>query len=495
MYIMFKFNKISPLIALLILLSSCNLDKYPYDAIEQSQAFQTVKDATTFRNGLYSYIRNLSAGQYTYVTDFQSDLLNATTDFGNRGGLIYRWEFVGSDYNLRDMWSSHYSAIANINVLLDNIDKIPTTTPAEADLIKQYKGEAYLMRAFCYYRLALRFAKDYEPSTATTDLGLPIVLTYDPNARPARATLKETFDQIKLDLGQAKTLLVVAGARDSYYLTADAVSALEARVYLTTHEWTNAITAADKIISSTKYPLIDNATDLEKMWKNDTGSEIICKLFAATTELNSATQMNVFIQYNTTIASNTPDFVPQKWVVDLYADNDIRKNVYLKKDKITIQSINYTDVYMINKYPGNPALFTTAVSNYYQMPKLFRSAEAYLIKAEAAFRVPDEPTALSTLNILRNKRGLASLSGLTGAALLSAIQEERTREMLCEGTRLDDLKRWQLGVTRTTPQNSAMVVTGPTASGLSVTKNDMRFVWEIPSNDIQANPNLKPNWN
>ncbi len=218
-------------------------------------------------------------------------------------------------------------------------------------------------------------------------------------------------------------------------------------------------------------------------------------MFAATTELNSATQMNVFIQYNTTIASNTPDFVPQKWVVDLYADNDIRKNVYLKKDKITIQSINYTDVYMINKYPGNPALFTTAVSNYYQMPKLFRSAEAYLIKAEAAFRVPDEPTALSTLNILRNKRGLASLTGLTGTALFNAIKEERTREMLCEGTRLDDLKRWQLGVTRTAPQNSAMVVTGPTASELSVTSNNMRFVWEIPSNDIQANPNLKPNWN
>ena len=67
--------------------------------------------------------------------------------------------------------------------------------------------------------------------------------------------------------------------------------------------------------------------------------------------------------------------------------------------------------------------------------------------------------------------------------------------MLCEGTRLDDLKRWQLGVTRTAPQNSAMVVTGPTASELSVTSNNMRFVWEIPSNDIQANPNLKPNWN
>ncbi|MBP6365526.1 MAG: RagB/SusD family nutrient uptake outer membrane protein, partial [Bacteroidales bacterium] len=107
-----------------------------------------------------------------------------------------------------------------------------------------------------------------------------------------------------------------------------------------------------------------------------------------------------------------------------------------------------------------------------------------------------QPTvAVSALNALRVKRGLSELpTTLTGAALFTAIQEERTREMLCEGTRLDDLKRWGLGFSRKAPQNANMVLTGTAASGLSVEANNQKFVWEIPANDLQTNKNLVPNW-
>ena len=38
------------------------------------------------------------------------------------------------------------------------------------------KGEAYLMRAICYNTLVTRFASDYEPATAASAKGLPLVL-------------------------------------------------------------------------------------------------------------------------------------------------------------------------------------------------------------------------------------------------------------------------------------------------------------------------------
>lgn len=479
------------IVGLLALTTSCNLDKYPYASIEQSQAFQTVKDAATVRTGLYSYLRAAVGGQYVYTTDFQSDLLNATLDYGNRGGLIYRWEFLDNDYSLRDMWQVHYQLINNANSFLDNVANVTPANATEQTQLDNYIGEVHFMRAFAYHRLAIRYAKDYEPATAAATLGLPLVLKYDPNAKPARATLEETYKQIKDDLAIAKQKLNAAGAANSYYLTVDAVNAFEARVALYAHDWTTAISAADKVIA--KYPLIDNEADFQKLWNNDQGSEIITKLFMSTNELSG--QMNVFITYNTGIKSNVPDFIPQQWVVDLFADNDIRKSAYLKKDKITIQSQNYTDVYMINKYPGNPTLWTTAVSNYYNMVKLFRSSEAYLIKAEAAYRASQPTVAVSALNALRVKRGLSELpTTLTGAALFTAIQEERTREMLCEGTRLDDLKRWGHGFSRKAPQNANMVLTGTAASGLSVEANNQKFVWEIPANDLQTNKNLVPNW-
>jgi starch-binding outer membrane protein, SusD/RagB family len=43
---------------------------------------------------------------------------------------------------------------------------------------------------------------------------------------------------------------------------------------------------------------------------------------------------------------------------------------------------------VINKYPGNPALFTAASTNYQHKPKVFRVAEMYLIAAEADAQTP-----------------------------------------------------------------------------------------------------------
>src|SRR4029450_8245211 len=52
-------------------------------------------------------------------------------------------------------------------------------------------------------------------------------------------------------------------------------------------------------------------------------------------------------------------------------------------------------------------------------------AENQLIRAEAQFRTGAEPAALATLNAYRASVGLAEKSGLAGAALLTAIMEEK----------------------------------------------------------------------
>ena len=77
---------------------SCELDKYPYDAIEQSQSFSTINDAKSLRNGLYANLRGRLYGIYTFSTDVQADMLNATLDFGNRNGFPHRWDgFLDTD--------------------------------------------------------------------------------------------------------------------------------------------------------------------------------------------------------------------------------------------------------------------------------------------------------------------------------------------------------------------------------------------------------------
>ena len=477
--------------------TSCDLDRYPYDSIEQSQSFQTIKDATSLNTGLYAILRGRVYGIYMFSTDVQADLLNASLDFGNRNGSPHKWTtFLADDYTIRDTWSGYYGAITNINNVLDNIDKIVTTVPAEIASISLYKGEAYMMRAFYYHQLILRWAKDYEPGSATTDLGVPLVLNFDITLRPKRATVAEVYTQILADIAQAKTLLTTVGSKSAIKLTKDCVLALEARVQLCMHNYTGAVSTANSLISSGTYPLINTAAAFKAMWVNDNSTEVIFQpFFSQPSELGLANA--IYLGFNAALVKYTPDFIPQKWVVDLYEDTDIRKLVYLEKKILYIQGVTYPDIYCINKYPGNPTLFTAATTNYMQKPKVFRVAEMYLISAEAAAQTPaTEGAALVTLNQLRTARGLTALSGVTGVTLMNAIKDEWVREMLCEGTRLDDLKRWKMGMVRKAPQNMSVITPGADFEQKSVAAGDNKFVWGIPANDLTTNTNMvqNPGW-
>jgi len=479
---------------------SCELDRYPFDQIEQSQAFKTVEDATSLRNGLYSGMRGRLDGIFLFTTDVQADMLNATLDYGNRNGFPHRWSgFLADDYTIRDVWKGYYSEMVDINNLINNIGLIEAGDAEEQQLLDVYLGEAYLLRAFCYHQLVLRFARDYEPATAGTDPGVPLVLEFDVTLLPERASVEAVYQQIISDISNARAFLAsVSGYSDAAELTYDAAVALEARVRLCMHDYAGAAAAANSLITPGTYPLITTAPGLKAMWQDDISSEVIFQFpLSAPNEL--ANTNNIYLRYQAGLNKFAPDFVPQQWVVDMYEDTDIRKNVYLERKLVIIQGIDYPDIWLINKFPGNPDLFTAATTNHQQKPKVFRIAEMYLVSAEAAAQNPSgEAAALNTLNQLRVARGLLPLSDLSGSDLMDAIREERTRELICEGMRLDDLKRWHLGFSRSTPQNVNLIETGPDYEQKTVAADDDKFVWGIPANDITTNPNIanqqNPGW-
>jgi hypothetical protein len=472
---------------------SCELDYLPADRIEREQAFQKISDARSMRNNFYLALRGTANGEYFYASDIQTDLLNATLSYGNVGGMLYSWELYPSDYTVEALWAGPYGHLKNINNFLDNVEQIVTEDNDEAAELTGYISEAHLTRAILYRSLILRYAKDYEPATAADDPGVPLVLHYDVKERPARATVAEVYGQIFDDITAAKTALTTAGTPTAKYLTADCITALEAQVYLETHQYTLAAQAADALISSNRYPLVTTRTALTTMWTNDQSTEIIFQ--PVSLEPAEATNaLGIYIASNGSI--NRPLYVPQQWVVDLFAASDIRRNVFVSQYEINIMGTAYPNVWLVGKYPGNPTLYTGSISNYAHCPKVFRIAELYLIKAEALAwnGTTTEPDALAALNALRTARGLAAIT-VYGDALKQAIQEERTREMLCEGTRLYDLKRWKLGVERKAPQNTAFVVTAPAEKTVNLRKSagDNLLVWGIPRNDILSNPNLEQN--
>ena len=502
-------KKICKLILATVVLSvamvSCELERFPYDQIEQTQAFQTMSDAATINNGMYAQMRARLHGIFMFSTDVQADQFNASLDFGNRNGFPHRWEgFLAGDYTIRDVWRGYYSALVNVNNIIANMNRISAANATQQATLDRYVGEAHLLRAFYYHQLIQRWGKPYNAATAGSDLGVPLQLTFDPNAKPPRATVQAVYEQILADITSAKSLLpaVTAAPANNSRLTRDAALALESRVLLQMGNWNGVISVAQDLVNSQRYTLINNEAELRAMWHNDVSTkEVIFQLqLSAPSELAASGDWNpvnnIYLGFVPADQVYTPDFIPQQWVVDMYEPSDIRRNVYLEQKPVRVMGQNYTGLILFNKYPGNPALFTAASTNYQHKPKVFRIAEVYLNLAEAQYHV-NQPAALATLNTLRTNRGLNAIDA-SGQALLDAIREERTRELLGEGFRLNDLMRWNLPVVRRTPQQTGPINVSPANHYISLTKQpgDYQFIWGIPSNDLTTNPNMvqNPNW-
>lgn len=489
-------QKIFFLAGAVLVLSACSkkLDLFPFDRIELSQSFKTINDAKAYDNGLFGNLRGLQYGNYMVPQDVQADQLNASLEYGNRNGNPHRWgsSFLADDGLFSGTWSGYYSVMKNVNAAIEGYPNITTSNAIDLASLNRYRGNAFMLRAYIYSELIIRFAKPYDPATAATDLGVPLVLRYNVTDQPSRATVKAVYDQILSDLTQAATLLAsTAGTQGATRFTIHAVKALEARVKLNMQDWAGARAAAETVITSGTYPLYNTSAGLLSYWRDDATRETILQSFVS--KPNELANTNaIYLGLLPANGKFVPDFIPSQWVIDKYDNADIRKAVYFERKLCVIQGIDYPNIWLVNKYQGNPALFTAATTNYQQAPKIFRVAEMYLIAAEAAYRQggANEAAALTHLNTLRVARGLASLSGVTGTALFNEIKDERFRELAFEGSRLWDLKRWKEGFTRTGAQNTNMIQTGASFNTLSIAANDPKFVWAIPVRDITTNPSL-----
>ncbi len=475
---------------------SCDVEKLPHDAIEQTDAFRTMTDAETIRNGMYSQLKHRVYGLFMFSTDVQADLLNATRDFGNRNGNPHRWgPLLSTDYTIRDVWQLYYSALVNVNNIIDNMELVEADTDEDIALLSQFTGEAHLLRAFYYHQLVIRWGMPYDPATASQDLGVPLVLTYDPAAKPARATVEEVYEQILSDLQEAKDRLP-DGAPNSEFATRDAALALETRVRLHMLDYEGAVSAGEELINSGRYSLEQDLAGFENKWVHDQSSEIIFHVFIERPdELKAgAGTNNIYLGFQAGSGKYTPDFVPQQWVIDMYEDDDFRKHVYFDEKLLMVQGVDYPDQVLINKYPGNPEMYAN-VTNYQHKPKVFHLSETYMNLIEAMFHV-DEGAALSYLNEIREARGVEALNGLSGDDLFEAIQEERLRELLAEGQRLNDLMRWDMGVERGEVQMVDYIMLGDDFHELVIEPGHPKFVWGIPANDMTTNENMvqNPGW-
>ncbi|MEG2946080.1 MAG: RagB/SusD family nutrient uptake outer membrane protein, partial [Bacteroidales bacterium] len=140
---------------------------------------------------------------------------------------------------------------------------------------------------------------------------------------------------------------------------------------------------------------------------------------------------------------------------------------------------------VLKKYLGNPDIDGGVGKYFVNMPKVLRLSEVYLIAAEAyanAGKLDKANLALNTLRAARIKNyGARNYGDLE--SFMKELRDDRFRELIMEGFRLSDLKRWNLGFERTPQQN---VLDGANESKLKVAAGDVEFTWPIPQHELDA---------
>lgn len=488
--------------------TSC-LDKMPESAIGEKEAIKSYDDVKQLRVGIYAMLKSgaLYSGYLTLLPDIQCDLVYAVEGFSNTHGNIWQWDIRPTNSEIESVYAALYNLISNCNYFLDTIDEVVAneTNDDNIDAMEQYTGEIHAIRALAYSELVKCFCKAYDPATAAVEKGVVLRTSYFKKEPIVRASLERSYQFILEDLAEAEARLDVDNdTYSSVGITLAAAYALHARVALNMQDWEAAIDYSSRLIdhpnkaftlSSASTLYTSEQTYFDYMWSNDIATEIIWRIGFTETSFGGALG-SLFLNFTTDYYNYYPDYVPAKWVLDLYDRNDARYNTYFYT--VTTGYNHGLQWPLLIKYFGNESFINNSLIYHVNMPKPFRLAEQYLIRAEAYCRSENPNYAMAANDLTKLRQARYTSGGninITKDNFIEQISNERVRELYMEGFRLNDLKRWGnlyndgKGFKRT-PQTSSL----DEGSSLEIKADNPLFVWPIPQHEIEApGSQIEPN--
>ena len=313
-----------------------------------------------------------------------------------------------------------------------------------------------------------------QASDANGSLGVAYVVTFDPNIEPARETVGEVYDKIITDLRDAA--LDINGSNAVGRLNKDAVNLLLSRVYLYMGQWQNALDAANAVTTA-----VASRDDIVGVWEDSSQAGLLFNIPNNVGVLGN----NIGVAWSQGgMTSIIPEYVVSFDLYNQFAADDIRKEAYTMQAANNGMGLSFN---AIKKLFGRAGQFNGLVDY-----KIFRAAEAKLNKAEALFNLGQETPARAALDEVRTKRYLTAPSGEVGNALRDAIRQERRLEFAFEYQRFYDLKRWGLGVQRTSAGDLADG-SGTPSEVLSLSEGNFKFQMPISQGTLDQNPNAVQN--
>lgn len=481
-------------------------------------------DLGSFNEGYGGYVRILF-----YLQDLVTDeVLMPSSTNGLRECLTTTW--TANTAVIQGAYTRLYTTISYCNEFLrETTDaKLEERGVAGAteivDNIDDYRNEARFIRAYCYEVLCDLFG---DVPFATEDLGVGVL--------PHQKTRKEIYAYVESELLELAGTLKDAHANEYARVDKGCAYFLLARLYLNAEVFTGTANYADaykyaKLLIDAGYPLAKEYR-YNFMADNNTSSEIIWPLAQDGANAQSSAGTNFFVKafvngdmesyFTTGIGTKgwgnvrvKPEFVDMFDTADQTFDTndvwgankkdkraqffDIGHNKSVSTSAGAISSL-FTDGYAFIKWRNvTQSGAATSDETYVDIDfPMFRSADAYLMAAEAILRGGggSRTEALGYVNEVRDRAyqsgnyGSDASGEITDSELtLDFMLNERAREMSTELIRRTDLIRFGKFVT-----NYNWSWKGYVQAGMDVSNKFLLF--PIPASDIAANPNIVQNPN
>jgi tetratricopeptide (TPR) repeat protein len=451
-----------------LLLAGCDsfLDVKPQQSIDASNALTSSENVRLALNAAYVNIRNGYGQQLFHGAELMAD--NGEIFF--QGTYLQPREYIGkslvaSSQWPEEAWQDMYKGIYICNQVLKHLDVVD-----EADL-PQIKGEALFLRGLVYFDLARFYAPAYQPGGANSADAVPLMIENSDEMYPSRSTVSQVYDKAQADLEEAASLL---STDEPFFANKYAALAVLSRLYMTRELWAKAAEAANEIIVSGVYSLSETPLDAFNHAEN-TPEDIFA--FQANNDDNLGSfqgtgneGMSAF--YASTDVTGRSDFAITNVVFDMYEPNDLRGQVQGGlgdgSAEGDIKSLYYEG--FGNNNDGG--VFCAKWLDYDRDMTFVRLAEIILTRAEANFmnssEVGDSP--LNDIKAIRDRAGVTT----PGVIDIDFIRHERIRELIFEGQRLHDYKRWKWQVG-------------------DLEYNSPRLVFPIPQRERDVNENLTQN--
>lgn len=378
-----KYNKFILAASLTLALGSVSCNSFIDEMPKGMKVPTTLADYEAFLRSEYS-VNYLPGQQALYLINDKFVAQNNCRNVDDLRTANYMWKEDRDRKQLNasteDMFDNGYGIIGIVNTIIENA---PSATEASDEEKNEVMAYCYAIRAFVLHQIVNFYAEAYDPATADSKSGIPLIYSGGLGSPYHQGSVKEVYDQIISDFNKAIELGVPEKAMTAIHPSRAAVEAGLARIYLSMRDYDQALSHANASLQRKNdlFDWLDYYTQYEARINNEEDYTLI------TSPMSHTCVENLWFcsgNGNPNYPTNDLDISEER--AAKFEQGDMKFLTRWKKYQSS------TDIYHKGMLTG-----------YYNFAGI-ATPEVYLIKAECQARNGDITGAMATLNTVRESR-------------------------------------------------------------------------------------------